>query len=144
MQLNFTNKIENSKGGVGWNAPGLGRPVACIENPSDYCITRLIYMTDCLLFHMCTENLALLQSTWQSGTWRSNTGAERAVDGLYTNLREWGGECAASSLRQTATEWRVDLGGEQSLHHIVIQYATGNIAWGTVWFKTYNYMIYCC
>ncbi|XP_078328078.1 uncharacterized protein LOC144623516 [Crassostrea virginica] len=56
------------------------------------------------------ENLALLQSAWQSGTWRSNTGAERAVDGLYTNLREWGGECAASSLRQTATEWRVDLG----------------------------------
>ena len=71
----------------------------------------------------------------------SDGGAERAVDGLYTDLRLDGGQCAASDWRQTA-EWRVDLGGVRSIHHIVIQYATGNDLWGTVCLKVHNYIIY--
>ena len=67
--------------------------------------------------------------------------AERAVDGLYTDLSVRGGQCAASVGRQTA-EWRVDLGGVRSIHHIVIQYMTGNDAWGIVCFKMYIYIIY--
>ena len=52
------------------------------------------------------------------------TGAERAVDGLYTNLEYNGGQCAVSSLGRTA-EWRVDLGGVKSISHVLFRYATG-------------------
>ena len=79
---------------------------------------------------MCTENLALHQTTWQSSNWESYTGADRAADGRYTNLSVYGGQCAASWYGQTA-EWRLDLGGVRSMHHIVIQYMTGNREWGT-------------
>ncbi|XP_078330371.1 uncharacterized protein LOC144624442 [Crassostrea virginica] len=76
------------------------------------------------------ENLTLHQPTWQSSTYRSYTGAERAVDGQYTDLAWYGRQCAGSELGQTTAEWRVDLGAVRSIHHIVIQYATGNIVWG--------------
>nr|XP_022305387.1 uncharacterized protein LOC111112265 [Crassostrea virginica] len=72
------------------------------------------------------ENLALHQPAWQSSTWGSD-GAERAVDGLYTDLG-WGGQCAVSDGEQTA-EWRVDLGGVRSIHNIIIQYMTDNDVW---------------
>ena len=68
--------------------------------------------------------------------------ADRAVDGQYTDLTFYGGQCAASDDGQTAAEWWVDLGAVRSIHHIVIQYATGNIVWGTVCFNVYNYIIY--
>ena len=79
--------------------------------------------------HMCTENLALHNPAWQSSTWESYTGAERAVDGLYTDLGVHGGQCAVSVGGQTA-EWRVDLRGVRNIHHIVIQHITGNEVWG--------------
>ena len=53
------------------------------------------------------------------------------MDGRYTNQIVGGGQCAATDRGQTA-EWRVDLGGVRSIHHIVIQYMTGNDVWGTV------------
>ncbi|XP_022306996.1 uncharacterized protein LOC111113196 [Crassostrea virginica] len=74
------------------------------------------------------ENLALNKSAWQSSTWRSY-GAWRAVDGRYTNLWWDGGHCASSGLDQTTAEWRVDLGGVKYIHHVFIQYATGNKVW---------------
>ncbi|XP_022303488.2 uncharacterized protein LOC111111042 [Crassostrea virginica] len=77
------------------------------------------------------ENLALNKPAWQSSTLLSDTGAERAVDGRYTHLYVFGGQCAASDggLRKTA-EWRVDLGGVKYIHHVFIQYATDNWVWG--------------
>ena len=69
------------------------------------------------------------------------TGAERAVDGRYTDLRLYGGECAVSYSRRTG-EWRIDLEGVRSIHHIGIQYATHNRVWGTVFVKVYNYMLF--
>ncbi|XP_078330377.1 uncharacterized protein LOC144624447 [Crassostrea virginica] len=74
------------------------------------------------------KNLALHKPAWQKSTYSSYT-AERAVDGQYTNLKWYGGQCAASYWEQTTAEWRVDLGGVRSIHHIVIQYATGNDVW---------------
>ena len=40
-----------------------------------------------IFYYVFSENLALHKSAWQSGSWRSDTGAERAVDGLFTDLR---------------------------------------------------------
>ena len=37
----------------------------------------------------------------------------------------------------------MDLGGARTIHHVVIQYATGNDVWGTVCFEMYIYIIYC-
>lgn len=71
------------------------------------------------------------QPAWQSSTLDFYTGAERAVDGKYTRMMFFEGQCAVSDKGQTA-EWRVDLGGVRSIHNIVIQYMTGNMVWGTV------------
>ncbi|XP_078330352.1 uncharacterized protein LOC144624428 [Crassostrea virginica] len=93
------------------------------------------------------ENLALQKTAWQSNTRWAHSGAERAVDGLYTNMSVWGGECAVAwSYRQTAAEWRVDLGGVRSIHHIVIHYMTDNIVWDenndfTRWFLGFSVYI---
>nr|XP_022307862.1 uncharacterized protein LOC111113863 [Crassostrea virginica] len=67
------------------------------------------------------ENLALHQPAWQSSTLESYTGAERAVDGRYTDLAWDGGQCAVSYGGQTA-EWWVDLGGVKNIHHVLIQH----------------------
>ena len=88
-------------------------------------------------FNICTENLAEHKPAWQINTWSSDTGAELAVDGRYTNLSWRGGQCAASDLGQTA-EWRVDLGGVKYIHHVFIQHATVNKVWGIVSFKLIN------
>ena len=56
------------------------------------------------------------------------------MDGRYTDLEWDGGQCAASNYEQTV-EWRVGLGAVRSIHHIVIQYGTGNEVGGTVCFN---------
>nr|XP_022303343.1 multiple epidermal growth factor-like domains protein 11 isoform X4 [Crassostrea virginica] len=85
------------------------------------------------------ENLALNKTAWQSSTRWPYT-ADRAVDGLYTDLREWGGQCAESVGRQTTAEWRVDLGEVRNIHHVLIQYMTGNDVWGC---DVYTYGVDC-
>ena len=76
------------------------------------------------------------KTAWQSGTWGSYT-ADRAVDGRYTNLSVRGGQCASSDGGRT-DEWRVDLGGVKNIHHVFLQYMTGNDVWGIVSFKLIN------
>ncbi|XP_022300903.2 uncharacterized protein LOC111109108 [Crassostrea virginica] len=75
------------------------------------------------------ENLALHQLAWQSSTALSYTGADRAVDGLYTNLDWRAGDCAASVPFHTTAEWRVDLGRVLSIHEVSIKYSTDNQVW---------------
>ena len=72
---------------------------------------------------------------WQSTAVSLSTGAERAVDGRYTNQSVWGGQCAMSVLRETTAEWRVDLGEVKYIHHVFIQYMTRNDVWGIVSFR---------
>ena len=86
---------------------------------------------------MCTDNLALHQPAWQSGTWSGN-GADRAVDGRYTNMLYSGGQCAVSGQGQTE-EWWVDLGGVKNIHHVFLQHATGISMLGILFLK----IIYC-
>ena len=75
------------------------------------------------------ENLALGKSAWQQTTYSPNWGADKGVDGLYTRLDAWGDQCTISGDYQSTAEWRVDLGGVFSIHHIFIQYRTEEIAW---------------
>nr|XP_022309513.1 uncharacterized protein LOC111115163 isoform X2 [Crassostrea virginica] len=74
------------------------------------------------------ENLALHRQAWQNTTYWSNI-AERAVDGLKSNLDRHGRQCALSWDHQTTAEWQVDLGAVRSVHHVSIQYVTGNDEW---------------
>ena len=83
-------------------------------------------------FSFFTENLALHKQAWQSRTFRFYTGADLAVDGKYTDLRWWAGQCAESYGGQSTAEWRGDLGGMKNIYHVFLQYATNNIVWGTL------------
>ena len=76
------------------------------------------------------ENVALHKPAWQKHPYLNNAyNASLAVDGRKTNLYEYGGECVASSYDSTA-EWRVDLKGVLSIHHIAIQYSQNEPVWG--------------
>ena len=69
----------------------------------------------------------------QSSTLLSYT-ADLAVDGDKINLSE--GHCAMSDwYGARTTEWQVDLGVLQSVHHIIIHFMTGNRVWGTACFN---------
>ena len=102
---------------------------------SDHVIDVQFKLTVCksLIFLICfTENLAFNKPAWQISTFRSDTGADRAVDGQYTDLRELAGQCAVSEVIQRTAEWRVDLGGIKNIHHVFVQYATDNDLLGTL------------
>ena len=83
-------------------------------------------------FSFFTENLALHKQAWQSSTYRSYSGADRAVDGQYTDLRGWGGPCAVSYWGHRTAEWWVDLWGVKNIHHVFLQFSTNNDVWGTL------------
>nr|XP_034322598.1 cell death abnormality protein 1-like [Crassostrea gigas] len=55
--------------------------------------------------------------------------ASNAVDGRKSDLSAWGGQCAVSGSRQTATWW-VNLTTIHNIHHITIYFLTNNIPWG--------------
>ena len=102
-------------------------------------LVKVLHLLKCF-----TENLALHKQAWQSSTLRSYSGADRAVDGQYTDLNEWedGGQCATSDGGQRTVEWRVDLGGVKTIHHVFLQYATDNNLWGTASFKLIHTILF--
>ena len=102
--------------------------VVCINSNSQF--VKVYYL-------MFWQRTSLIKTAWQSSTAGSHTGAERAVDGRYTDLSVSGGQCAESDYGQTA-EWRVDLGGVKYIHHVFIQHTTDNDVWGIVSFKLIN------
>lgn len=76
---------------------------------------------------MITENVALNKPAWQYNT-ASFYDAGLAVDGHKTDLHAW--QCTLSKYGYLTAEWRVDLEGVLSIHHIFIQYRTDNHVWG--------------
>ena len=64
------------------------------------------------------------------------------MDGQYTDLDGWAGQCAISNVGHSKAEWRVDLGGVKNIHHVFVQFATDNNVWGTVSFNIiHSYLI---
>ena len=82
-----------------------------------------------LLTYTIAENVAIHKKAWMYNSY-SYYSADRAVDGLKSDLSFSGGQCAASENGQTA-KWGVDLGEILRVHHILIQYATRNRVWST-------------
>ena len=77
-------------------------------------------------------NIALDKDAYQSSTLYSGTGAEKAVDGLKSNLSHSGGQCAVSANEKKTALWRVDLGNVSSINTITIYYRTENVVWSKI------------
>ena len=91
-----------------------------------------------IISSVCLENVALHKTSWQMNPYlKDEFSASLAVDGKKTNLFQWGGECVASGIGRTA-EWRVDLNGVISIHHIVIQYVQNKPVWGIYFYVLYS------
>lgn len=89
-------------------------------------------------FCVCLENLALHKTAWQNNPYLNDAfSASLAVDGKKPNISQWGRECVASNNDRTA-EWRVDLNGVLSIHHIVIQYVRNKPVWGIYFYALYS------
>lgn len=83
-----------------------------------------IYFSQLFNISKTYENLALNKPAWQQHPHSTYTewGADLAVDGRYSYLDSSIRQCALSDIGKSTAEWRVDLKGVHSIHHIFIYY----------------------
>ena len=82
------------------------------------------------LFYVA-ENIAFNKTAWQQNSDpRFNWGADRVVDGKYSDLSADGEQCILTTFGKNKTEWRVGLREVSSIYCIFIQYRTDNLTWG--------------
>lgn len=77
-----------------------------------------------------TVNLALRKPTWENNPWpelERDYGSENAVDGMYKNRSDAGGQCTISDDGKYTAEWRVDLGSVVNIKHVIIYYRTDHM-----------------
>lgn len=79
-----------------------------------------------------SANIALGKNACQSSDYNGNTRAEKAVDGLKSDLSYSSGECAIADIEQKTVMWRVDLGVISSIQNITIYYRTENLFWSKI------------
>lgn len=86
-------------------------------------LIKLMYICFILLF-ILEENVAFNKSAWQEypATNLERFGAEQAVDGLYSELSLYGGQCTMSEYGHSTATWRVDLGKVHNIAHIVVYF----------------------
>lgn len=77
-----------------------------------------------------TVNLALRKPTWEKHPWpelERDYGSDNAVDGMFRNRSDAGGQCTISDDGKYEAEWRVDLGSVVNIKHINIYYRTDHM-----------------
>lgn len=75
------------------------------------------------------------RSAWQLHPYpNSKWTAEKALDGLKSDLSANGGQCSVSANYKTTAEWKVYLGGVFKIHRISIHYRTDNLQWSKIFF----------
>lgn len=62
--------------------------------------------------------------------------ASNGVDGLKTNLSNFGGQCVLSANNKYTAIWRVDLTSIYNIYNITIYYRTDNVPWRTYMFDS--------
>lgn len=75
------------------------------------------------------ENMALNKTTYGDQPWKTTEqgwGADKAVDGRYTDRSAAGGQCVISRNNVRTATWIVDLGAVFSISYIDIYYRTDN------------------
>ncbi|XP_061190941.1 multiple epidermal growth factor-like domains protein 10 [Saccostrea echinata] len=82
-----------------------------------------------LMFGACCKayvNLALNRPAWQESDYSPDWGADKAVDGRYSDRSAGGNQCTISANGKSTATLRVDLQSVVSISHINIFYRTDN------------------
>ncbi|XP_056002216.1 receptor-type tyrosine-protein phosphatase alpha-like [Ostrea edulis] len=91
----------------------------------------ILFVSQFMLLVTCIrayENLALRRPAWQQSEYPDRDwGAEKAVDGKYTDRSSGGNQCTISNNGQTTAMWRVNLESVVSISHIDIYYRTDKL-----------------
>ncbi|XP_061192790.1 scavenger receptor class F member 2-like [Saccostrea echinata] len=92
-----------------------------------YCLVGLILREKIISAY---ENIALNKNAWEQYPYNGRPwGADKAVDGRFSDRSASGGQCTISGNKKINATWRVDLGRVLGIHHLTIYLRTDNLPW---------------